>query len=73
MKFFADNSKEYKYLRDSVKVSEFDDFASQVLDVPFSFYKEKNIGHIIYNIMLDLLDVNKMKKMNKSSYWMAYN
>jgi hypothetical protein len=39
--FFAYDSKRDVYLRDSVKVSELDDLASQVLDVPFSFYSEK--------------------------------
>ena len=39
--FFPYNSKGDLYLRDSVEVSKLDDFAKQVLDVPFSFYSQK--------------------------------
>lgn len=39
--FFPYDSNGDLYLRDSVEVSKLDDFASQVLDVPFTFNSEK--------------------------------
>ena len=50
--FFPYDSKGYLDLRDSVEVSELDDFANQVLDVPFSFYsqKEKKSYNLQYKV-----------------------
>ena len=50
--FFPYNSNGDVNLRDSVEVSKMDDFAKQVLDVPFSFdsEKEKKSYNLQYNV-----------------------
>ena len=69
--FFAYDSNGNRYLRDSVKVSELNDFASQVLDVPFSFYSEKE--KVSYNLQYHVgfvgCEQNEKHEINPVTGW----
>jgi len=72
LNFFPYNSKEDLYLRDSVEVSKLNDFASQILEVPFSFYseKEKKSYDLQYKVGFFGCEQNKKHEISPVTGWL---